>query len=346
MTFPGEDGMRRLAQEWGLLGVLLLGVLPLGCSRDDHARRLLKWDTSWGTMDQALLGTGREMQGIGRIDAYPRIETSDGTVIDCWVIRSRSSHQQPEQASRGEPGTVILFHGLTRSKSQNFALGQTLADRGFDVVLPDHRAHGRSTGDYTTWGAIESRDAVEVVDRLLAEGQIREPIYAWGVSMGGATAILYAAQDERCRGVMAVAPYSDPRIVTRGLYGLQTDEEFTDIWTRAGEMGGFRPEEACPVRVVDRIRGPVILVHGQLDTMVPISNSREIYQAAGEPRELNELPGISHATILLGRDQWFAEKMQELVLRSRAERETAPQTPAGNPDPPAPSAVGMPTGSR
>jgi pimeloyl-ACP methyl ester carboxylesterase len=240
----------------------------------------------------------------GRIDAHRRVKTTDNVEIDVWVIKHRD-----RATARG---TVIVLHGWLNSKVQNLGVGEELAKNGFDVILPDHRCHGASTGKYVTWGAKESRDVKLVVDALLKEKLVSQPIYVWGVSMGGATAILYGALDPRCRGVFAVAPYRDGREITHSVVPFSSDKDFQAAWRRAGEIAKFDPADTDVLAAVKKLKCPIIIAHGMLDSIVPYENGKSLYDAAPQPKKLITLPAASHSTILLKGPQWFAEQFVQL----------------------------------
>jgi len=275
-----------------------------GCDKEHDARKILEHDTSSGKLSLTLLGRPEDLIRKGRIDAHRRVSATDDAVIDVWVIRHKG-----EKPSRG---TVVVLHGWLNSKTQNLGVGEELAKNGYDVILPDHRAHGASTGKYVTWGAKEARDVKLVVDALLAENLVAEPVYVWGVSMGGATAILYGALDGRCRGVFAVAPYRDGREITHSILPFRNDEDFQAAWKRAGEIADFDPEETDVLAAARKLQCPVIIAHGMLDTIVPYENGKSLYEAAPQPKKLITLPAASHSTILLLGPKWFAENFVQL----------------------------------
>jgi pimeloyl-ACP methyl ester carboxylesterase len=273
-----------------------------GCN-DQHARVLVESDPAVGKFGLNMLGSPEKLQAAGRIDGHRRIRMPDGVEIDTWVIAGRGGSTR---------GTALLLHGLKHGKSQTFGLGEELADRGFDVVLMDHRAHGRSDGKCITWGAKEADDARRVIDALLAVNVVRKPIYVWGVSMGGAAAIRYAASDSRIAGCMAVAPYTSGPEVARPLLLLLSPEKYEQAWQQAGKLADFDPRDTNVLAAARRLHCPLVVVHGTLDTLVPFSHGEAIVAAAAGPAELIAVP-TDHATVLVLRDAWFADRMVDLA---------------------------------
>ncbi|MBN1554742.1 MAG: alpha/beta fold hydrolase [Phycisphaerae bacterium] len=296
-------------------GFLLTVCGCTGCDKEHDAQRILVHDTSSGKIGLALMGKPENLIREGRIDAHVRVKTTDRVVIDVWLLRHKGLQFR---------GTVVVLHGWLNSKVQNLGVGEALAKQGFDVVLPDHRAHGASTGQFITWGAKESHDVKDVVDALLKKKLIREPLYVWGVSMGGATAILYGALDPRCRGVFAVAPYRDGREITRNLLPFDSDEDFQAAWDYAGKIAKFDPAETDVLAAARKLRCPIIIAHGMLDSIVPYENGKSLHEAAPEPKKLITVPAASHSTILLKGANWFAEQFLQLETLQPPTTTTAP----------------------
>ncbi len=291
----------------------LVGLMTLiagGCSRDYYARQLIHPSTAYGKAKIAILPSGEKLVASGRIDAHRRIAMDDGTVIDTWVLASKTTPPL---------GTVLILHGIIDSKARYLPLAERLAKMGYDAVLIDHRAHGRSSGQYITWGALEHRDAVAVIDALTAESVVTEPLYAFGVSMGASIAVQYAAADSRCRGVMAVAPFEDLREITNNHFKVLSEPMREEILIRAGVIGRFDPAEASAVAAASRLTCPLLVVHGRIDAVVPYKQGLAVFSAAPEPKKLITLAPAGHATIMLGREKWFAQKLDALATKKLQE---------------------------
>ena len=308
MIFPANVSTRTICF------CITLTMLISGCSPQQNARVLIKHNTIGGVMMLNSLGTGEEMVRNGQISASLRITADDGVQIDTWVINNKSM-------IRDTIGTVVLLHGLLMSKAQNLELGEEFARAGFDVVLIDFRAHGRSTGEYVTWSAKEADDVKTVVDELLDNRFIHQPIFAWGISMGAATAINYASIDPRCRGVIAVAPFKDAKVITRGLLWYLFPGDYEKAWLAAGQIAQFNPAETSPMESAKQLHCHLVIVHGMLDAIVPYSHGQAIYNTANEPKELKLVPVAAHLSVItaLG-DEWFVDKMISIAKSARHSR--------------------------
>ena len=316
MAVPvGNDLWRKV---W-LLTAMMLAMSTIGCSQavvDAQARYLISPVDIAERLRQDLMGPADEWIDRGRLDLHRRIAAADGIEIDTWVIQGRSLEASPDSESHTVRGTVVLLHPLLSNKMWFVDLATELAQRHWDTVLLDLRAHGRSGGEYFTWGAKEKHDVKAVVDDLLADGSIREPIYVCGASAGGCVAVQYAAIDPRCQGVMAVAPPAGLPQIGRRMLLMLGDDDFEAALMRAGEMGQFDPADADAVAAAAQLTCPVRIAHGWWDFAVPIEHSQAILDASGGPKALVHQIAFGHA-LELGRPGWMADQIEAMAAMAQ-----------------------------
>jgi pimeloyl-ACP methyl ester carboxylesterase len=230
-----------------------------------------------------------------------------------------------EGAAAAPKGTLFLLHGLGDSK-EYFPYefySYILAGEGYRVVLVDSRGHGRSTGDWITYGFRESRDLVQVLDELQRRGLIVGNVGALGISYGGSTAICWAAIDPRVRAVVALEPFSSLRDATADagpiLLGktswMFSKNDLQDIALRIGQIGGFDIDRDSPLACIAHCTTPILLIHGKADKFLRPAHSISLHQADPDHSELILVDGASHlnlwfkAAALIAREsnRWFQE---------------------------------------
>jgi len=309
---------------------LACAVYCAGCSRDYYARRIIEHNTSGGLVALKLTGSAQQMIQRGRIDVHRRINVTGGIDMDVWIIKARSDGDRV--AARG---TVLILHGLTQSKASSPQLGlaKRLAQMGYGVVLPDLRAHGRSEGKYVTFGALERHDVRIVMDKLIDEGVVHPDVYVVGTNLGAATGIMYAADDRRCKGVVAIAPYKDIQTLAKAILGfwapMMDDEDFQATLSRAGKIAGFDPSQASAVQAARGLTCPLLVIHGLLDWSVPVEQGKAVYDAAppGAKKFIMPLP---HEQLVLAPviEDWLAEKIDHLAKTGLVEEQAPTSQPA------------------
>lgn len=195
---------------------------------------------------------------------------------------------------------IILVSGYGDTQQQMLPYAEFLHRAGFDTLTYNARARATSGGEYVTLGVLEQVDLESVVQYATHRADVdANRMGALGISMGGATAILTAARDQRIRAVVDDSGFSDaPSAIAAGF------EHFIHlpaipfapvaVWIashRAGiDVNGVRPDD-----VIGEISPrPILIIHGLADYVVPVANSERNFKAAREPKELWLVPGAKH----------------------------------------------------
>lgn len=216
----------------------------------------------------------------------------DGTRISGWFIPA-------EDARAG----IILCHGFPMNRAEMLGWAPALRQLGVHLLLFDFRALGRSGGDLCTIGHHETLDMLGAADYLEDRPEMSGlPMGAFGLSMGGAVAIMASAQDQR---IAAVA--------THGAYATLEDAMVRRCRLYAGPFGpalytptrwwGRRwmpidPGEVSPLDVIGRIAPrPVLMFHGMRDKVVSPQDAERLYDAAGAPKILHRMARSWHFRI-------------------------------------------------
>lgn len=244
------------------------------------------------------------LPGEIRVDVGPPRASLSITVMDASTGTAR--------------GTVFLLHGIRDRKDSMRRWGQMLADSGFRAVLVDLRGHGRSTGDFLSYGVVEARDLVQTLDALTSRGVALGPAGVMGLSYGAATAIEWAGIDGRIGAVVAIAPFASLRAVAAGYVPIQLPSSFVNgAVDLAGAAGSFDPDEASPVGAITRTHAQVLLIHGDDDARIPYWHSALIAAAGRDHAELVRVMGVGHNAIVADPDgtiarrapAWFRDKL-------------------------------------
>lgn len=216
-------------------------------------------------------------------------------------------------AAHRDAPAVILCHGYHRCMEETFSLGVDLRDRGFTVLLFDFRGCGRSGGRYTTIGDLEVGDLLGAVAWLRARLGSGVPIGVLGISMGGSVAIQAAAATPEIAAVVADSAFAhllgavQHRLNKLTFVSLQLHR--LSMLT-AERLCGARVARVRPVDVVGRIAPrPILFIHGTADDVVPYDHFRELYAAAGEPKEAWTLPERPHAMARFDEADLYIERV-------------------------------------
>jgi dienelactone hydrolase len=219
---------------------------------------------------------------------------ADGTRIPGYLTLP------PGSSGKGLPA-IVMPHGGPGSRDEwGFDwLAQYYAARGFAVLQPNFRG---STGYGDAWfqknGFQSWRLAVGDVNDggrwLVSQGiAAADKLAIVGWSYGGYAALQSSVLDaDLFKAIVAVAPVTDLQMLraeARGFTNFQLVSDFIG--------SGPHLREGSPLRNAARIKAPVLMFHGDMDSNVGVGESRAMASAlkeAGKSAELVEFPGLDH----------------------------------------------------
>jgi pimeloyl-ACP methyl ester carboxylesterase len=204
---------------------------------------------------------------------------------------------------------IVVAHGFTLSwQRPNVWRIANRLNRVAGVFSFDFRGHGRS-GGLSTLGDREVND-LDVVVRWARELGYRR-VAAVGFSMGASVVLRHAGL---VGGVDAVVSVSGPgRWHYRGTESMRRvhfavehriGRYVTRRWLKTRiSPEGWKLVPVSPAEAAARIAPvPLLIVHGDKDHYFPPEHARQLYMAAGEPKELWLIPGMAHAEASCGQE--------------------------------------------
>lgn len=215
-------------------------------------------------------------------------------------------------------GTILVLHGIWNRSFWMLPTAQMLADAGFRAVLVDLRGHGKSSGDWLTYGIQEAEDLSHVIDELERRRLVHGQLGVYGISYGATTSIHLAGTDKRIRAVVAVAPFSSmrdvvpdySRTILPGVERLISDDDLQNAVDASGLKANFDPDRSSALEAIQRTDAPVLILHGTDDWLVPPYHALRLYEAAPQRSELVFVPKTGHIKI------WF-DPTREVAVHSR-----------------------------
>ena len=275
---------------------------------------------------------GDVYEGIGKPFEVRRIAYSaaDGLQIPAYLTlpRGKPAHQLP---------LIVLPHAnpAGRDTADFDWWSQALADQGYAVLRPNYRGSelnrvflARGFGE---WGRKMQTDLSDGVRYLAHEGVIDPArVCIVGASYAGYAALAGVSLDRgvyRC--AVSVAGISDLRSwlqwVNHEHYGRDTAAQ--RYWERfIGASGPADPsvEAISPLRHLDAVTVPVLLIHGKDDTVVPFEQSQVMYDALRSAHKDAELVPLKAEDHWLSRSETRLEMLETSVAFLRVHNPPEP----------------------
>jgi uncharacterized protein len=212
--------------------------------------------------------------------------TADGVRLAGWWLPRPETNR-----------LVIGLAGHRSRKDSLLGIGSGLWRAGNNVLIFDWRSRGQSDVAQHSLAYYELRDA----EAALAYGRSRMPdsrVGLIGYSMGASIAILLAAREPLVRAVVADSPFTGiAEVVAAGVMRHRLPARLVTSIADAltGWRYGYRFGDVRPIEAVAAVSPrPLLIVHGEADTVIPADHARALYAAAAEPKQLWLFPGAEH----------------------------------------------------
>ncbi|MHB2015692.1 MAG: alpha/beta hydrolase [Candidatus Xenobia bacterium] len=191
--------------------------------------------------------------------------------------------------------TVAVLHGISSNKARMLPRAAALYRMGYNVFLLDQRRHGKSTGDFTTYGWLEHHDLDVAIQTIEQRPDVsKQGVVVVGFSMGAAIA-LQSLGDPQIRAVVADSPFAD----LPSMLEVRSEQWHVPSWPfvplteyEAGLL--FNVQRVSPIAEVRQVDKPVLLIHGLADHSIPVAQARRLARAGAGHVTLWLVPGADH----------------------------------------------------
>jgi fermentation-respiration switch protein FrsA (DUF1100 family) len=195
--------------------------------------------------------------------------TSDGLRLHGWFIPRRGAHN-----------TLVWFHGNAGNIGHRVANIRLLHELvNVHIFIFDYRGYGRSEGRPSEQGTyldaeaainhLQHRDGVELNQMIL-----------FGRSLGAAVATEMATRFTP-KALILESPFVSIREMARAIFPYLPGVGLLQSKYDIGEK-------------IRGVRCPVLVLHGERDEVVPLSQGKKVFAAAPEPKRFYEIPGARH----------------------------------------------------
>jgi fermentation-respiration switch protein FrsA (DUF1100 family) len=205
--------------------------------------------------------------GLEYKDVY--FTTKDGQQLHGWYVPGNTDV------------TLLWFHGNGGNISHRVPeIAQIHYRLGVNLFIFDYRGYGRSEGVPSESGTY--RDSRAALAYLQGRADLNpQKIIYFGQSLGAAVAVELAAHQPPL-GLVLIAPFVSLSDMARMLYRYLP----TAPWLVRGRYDSLAH--------ISDIRRPLLILHGDQDNIVPISQGRKLFDAAYEPKQFQVLYGAGH----------------------------------------------------
>lgn len=197
------------------------------------------------------------------------LDTADGEKIVVWQV--------PPQA--GKP-VVIFFHGNGEVITWRVPRFRELIADGIGLIAVSYRGYGGSTGSPSEAGLIADGEAAYA---FAAAQYPPERIVLWGYSLGSGIAVALAAQHPVGKLILE-APFTSAADIGAAA--------FPYLPVRWLLKDSFHSD-----RRIAAVRAPLLIMHGEQDSVVPVRFGEQLFALANEPKRMIRFPQGDHVNL-------------------------------------------------
>jgi len=192
-----------------------------------------------------------------------------------------------------ESPNILFFYGNGETAVDYDGIAPIYNQFGINFFVADYRGYGRSDGSpaFSTMLS-DAHKVLEALRRGLAADQYTGQVFVMGRSMGRHPAFELAANPTD--GIRGLILESGRPSLGQFVHGLEAAD--------AQSLEAAYREKVCSIDI------PVLVIHGERDTLAPLQQAISMFQSFGSPdKRMLTIPGAGHNDLLhLGLNEYFA----------------------------------------
>ncbi|MCD8265052.1 MAG: alpha/beta hydrolase [Tannerellaceae bacterium] len=237
-------------------------------------------------------------------------------------VDGRRLHALYIRAATGSPHTALIVHGYTDNAIRMLMIGHLYNhELGYNVLLPDLHAHGKSDGQYIRMGWKDRLDVMKWIDIATELYGDTTQMVIHGISMGAATTMMVSGEPlpENVKCLVEDCGYTSVwdefGYILKDDYGLSAFPLLytTSFYCKLKNNWSFK--EASSMEQVKKCSLPMFFIHGDKDTYVPTGMVYEVYEAKPGEKELWILPRVGHAMAYWDYTAEYVKRTKDFVMR-------------------------------
>jgi alpha-beta hydrolase superfamily lysophospholipase len=207
------------------------------------------------------------------------------------------------RAEKDQP-VILYFHGNGETVADYDDIGPFYAGQNLNLLICDYRGYGWSGGTPSVGGMISDGRAIYREAReWLAQNGWAGSFLVMGRSLGSASAIDLAAEHNA------------------EIDGLIIESGFAETVPLAANLGvdltamGLTEEDGFNnIRKIESVTKPILILHGQRDTLIPLGQAQKLHAAAGAKyKELQIVPGADHNSVIMTGGRLYFETIRRFA---------------------------------
>ena len=199
-----------------------------------------------------------------------------------------------KEDATGKKRVVICFHGYTSASLQDF------------------------TG-LTGFGCVDRKDALKWIDWVIEHCGADVEILLHGISMGGATVLMASGMElpPQVKGIISDCGFTSPKEVfthvLKTMYHLPSFPVMQGANLVNRKLAGYGMDECNASREVAKAKVPILFIHGEKDTFVPVWMCRKMYESCASKKKMLIVEGAAHGESYYKNTKQYEQALDEFL---------------------------------
>lgn len=234
---------------------------------------------------------------------------NQGLKQDAWYV----------PAARETNKTVIVVHGFNNSKKDMKAYAWMFHELGYNVLMPDNMAHGKSQGQIIGYGWNDRLNIIKWA-QLLVDKNAASQITLFGVSMGGAAVMMASGESNLPKQVVNIiedcgysSVWEELKYQAKAMYSLPAFLILYEVSSISKVRAGFSYGQASSIEQLKKNKLPILFIHGDKDDFVPTKMVYDNFKASRGAKELYIAKGAQHAKSMESNPETYQKKISTFL---------------------------------
>ncbi len=265
--------------------------------------------------------------GLYNQQEYDALDRRDFSIESQFGYSIKGSVFEPHATNK----YMIICHGVTVNRLNSVKYMNLFLQKGWNVLIYDHRRHGESGGKTTSYGHYEKFDLQSVVHWLKQEIGDSIILGIHGESMGAVTTLLYAGMvEDGADFYIADCPFSE--LEAQLLYRLKVEFKLPSVLVMpiakpfVQLRDRYSIKGVSPLQAVQNIKSPVLFIHSKDDDYIPADMSKLLFEKKQGAKKLFIAEKGSHAMSYAENREEYAKViddfLEEIALQKEAENDS------------------------
>lgn len=235
------------------------------------------------------------------------VEGNEGYILHVEFLKN------PESSDK----YIILSHGYTDTRYGTLKYVKMYLDLGYNCIIYDLRGHGDNESTFTTYGILESKDLMKLIEDTRNRYENLRVLGLHGESLGAASTITALQYKPDVDFVVADCGFADIEGVLK--LGYQNAGvpvflvDMADIGARL--RYGYALKDMRPIDALKENTIPILFLHGEDDAFIIPENSYRMYDVTKGIKDIHTIPEAGHAFSAIVNPELYHQYVEDFLTK-------------------------------